>query len=66
MPDYPAMYRKLFNAATDATILVEEAAEILKQTHRETEEMYISAPDPDIRVLDTNRQAGDAGNANNE
>jgi len=66
MPDYPAMYRKLFNAATDAANLVEEALEIIKQAQRETEEMYISAPDPDIRLLDTNKQMDDADSAGQE
>jgi len=38
------MYQKLFNAQSNAIAL-------LQQAQQETEEMYISAPDPDIRVL---------------
>ena len=45
MPDYQAMYRRLFQSQT-------QAIEILQQAQLDTEEMYISAPEPDIRVLD--------------
>jgi hypothetical protein len=44
MPDYATMYRKLFNSQTDAI-------EILQRAQRETEEMYISAPDPELKVF---------------
>jgi len=39
MPDYEAMYKKLFNAQTDAI-------RILQKAQQETEEIYISAPTP--------------------
>ena len=45
MPDYAKMYRHLFNAQTDAVALLQKA-------QLETEEMYVSAPDPDIRILE--------------
>ena len=35
MPDYEAMYKQLFNTAT-------KAIELLQEAQRETEEMYIS------------------------
>ena len=44
MPDYAAMYKTLFNSQTDAIALLQAA-------QRKTEEMYLTAPDPDIRVL---------------
>ena len=44
MADYARMYRTLFNSQT-------EAIEILQRAQQEAEEIYISAPDPDIRVL---------------
>lgn len=44
MVDYAAMYQHIFNAITSAV-------EILQQAQLDTEEMYISAPDLDIRVL---------------
>jgi hypothetical protein len=44
MPDYKAMYHHLFNTITDVIV-------ILKKTQQETEEMYIEAPEPDLRVL---------------
>lgn len=47
MADYPAMYRRLFNAQTDAI-------RILQQAQQETEDMYISSPEADIRVLGHN------------
>ena len=49
MPDYAAMVKKLFNSQTDAITL-------LQQAPRETEEMYIAAPDPDIRVLEPKKE----------
>lgn len=44
MPDYAAMYKKLFNSATDAIAL-------LQQAQKDAEEMYMSSPDPDIRIF---------------
>ena len=44
MADYARMYRTLFNSQT-------EAIAILQKAQREAEEIYISAPEPDIRVL---------------
>jgi len=44
MPDYGAMYRHLFNTQTDVI-------KILQKAHQETEEMYMSAPDPDVRLI---------------
>ena len=53
MPDYAKLYRHLFNAATDAV-------ELLKNAQKETEEMYLSAPDPEVRLLPTDdNQPGD-------
>ncbi|MCL2579553.1 MAG: hypothetical protein FWE32_05925 [Oscillospiraceae bacterium] len=47
MPDYAKLYRHLFNALTDAIALLQKA-------HQQAEEMYITAPDPDIRQLNPN------------
>ena len=44
MPDYGAMYRHLFNTQTDVI-------KILQKAHQETEEMYMSAPSPEIRLI---------------
>ena len=52
MPDYAAMYRKLFNSQTDAIA-------ILQAGQRETEEMYLSAPEPNIRVLEPKEKEAD-------
>lgn len=52
MPDYAAMYKKLFNSQTDAIA-------ILQQAQRDTEEMYISSPEPDIRILESKKPEGD-------
>jgi hypothetical protein len=49
MPDYAKMYRRLFNAQTDAV-------RILQQAQTETEEMFVSAPAPDVRLLDGGKQ----------
>lgn len=48
MADYAAMYRRLFQSQTQAT-------EILMKAQQDVEEMYISSPDPEIRVLDTQK-----------
>jgi hypothetical protein len=45
MADYSQMYKTLFHSQT-------EAIEILQKAQREAEDIYISAPDPDIRVVD--------------
>lgn len=45
MPDYQAMYAILFRKITT---VIEE----LQNAQRQTEEMYLSAEPPDIRVLD--------------
>ncbi|MDL2232136.1 hypothetical protein LJC63_00965 [Ruminococcaceae bacterium OttesenSCG-928-L11] len=45
MPDYAAMYRTLFNAQT-------YAIRVLQQAQQKTEEMYLSAPEPDVRTLE--------------
>jgi len=45
MPDFAAMYRHLFNTQTDVI-------EILQKAQQEAEEMYMSAPDADIRLID--------------
>lgn len=46
MPNYAKMYRHLFNSQTDAV-------KILQKAQQKTEEMYISAPETDIRLLDS-------------
>ncbi len=52
MADYPKMYRRLFNAQT-------QAIELLQKAQQDTEEMFVEAPDPDIRLLDLNKQSED-------
>lgn len=45
MPDYEAMYLKLFNAMSDAI-------SILQQAQQEVEEIYVSAEEPDMITFD--------------
>ncbi len=52
MSDYAAMYKRLFNAQTDAIA-------ILQKAQQDTEEMFISWPEPDIRVLESKSPEGD-------
>lgn len=52
MPDYAAMYKRLFRSQT-------EAIAILQKAQQDTEEMYISLPEPDIRVLEPKRPEDD-------
>jgi len=49
MPDYGAMYRKLFNAQTDAI-------RILQQAQQETEEMYMNSPEALALVLNKEKE----------
>lgn len=44
MSDYKEMYLKLFRAS-------EQAINTLIQAQRECEELYISQPEPDLKVL---------------
>ncbi len=43
MADFAKMYRTLFNSQTDAI-------SILQQAQKQSEEMYLSASDPEIRL----------------
>ena len=45
MPDYKEMYLKMVRAT-------EQAICILVQAQQECEELYISAPEPELEVLD--------------
>ncbi len=47
MPDYAAMYKRLFKSQT-------QAIEILQKGQQDTEEMYISARDPVLQLLNEN------------
>lgn len=44
MPDYKEMYLKMFRAS-------EAAINILIEAQRECEEMFLSAPEPELTVL---------------
>jgi len=52
MPDYAAMYKKLFNSQKKAILILQEA-------QKATEEMYISMSDPELRVLHKNDTGGE-------
>ena len=44
MPDYKEMYLKLFRAS-------EEAVNLLIAAQRECEELYMNAPEPELKVI---------------
>lgn len=44
MPDYKEMYLKLFRAS-------EEAVNLLIAAQQECEELYINAPEPELKVI---------------
>jgi hypothetical protein len=46
------MYNRLFNSATNAIA-------ILQQAQQDTEEMYMASPEPDIRVLEPKKPEDD-------
>ena len=54
MADFAAMYRRLFNSQT-------AAIEVLQKAQQDTEEMYMSAPDPDIRLFGSEKPDGEDG-----
>lgn len=55
MPDYKEMYLKLFRAS-------EEAVNVLIAAQQECEELYISAPEPGLKVITLPEQGdGDEG-----
>ena len=49
MPDYKEMYLKLFRAS-------EEAVNVIIAAQRECEEMYVSAPEPELKVITLSEQ----------
>lgn len=51
MPDYKEMYLKLFRAT-------ENAINILIEAQQECEELYISAPEPELKVIEPFRKDG--------
>ena len=51
MPDYHAMYLKLFGAQADAIETLTATTDRLVRAHQEVEEMVMSAPEPDIKLL---------------
>ena len=46
MADYATMYRKLFNAQTDAI-------QILQTAQQQTEEIYADSPEPDLKMFES-------------
>ena len=51
MPDYKEMYLTMVRYSERAQRLSTEAAELLIEAQRLCEEMYISAPEPEIILL---------------
>ena len=51
MPDYQKMYLTMVRYSERAQRLSAEAAELLIEAQRLCEEMYISAPEPEIILL---------------
>lgn len=51
MPDYKEMYLKLFRAS-------EVAVNVLIAAQRECEELYVSAPEPELKVIKLPEQSG--------
>lgn len=59
MVDYAAMYKKLFNSQTNAI-------EILQKAQKETEDMYMSASEPELWVLPKDTAGEDPGKNDEE
>lgn len=56
MPDYATMYRRLFQSQT-------KAIDLLQRAQQETEEMYISAPEPELFILREQEDSADANDS---
>jgi hypothetical protein len=56
--DYPTMYRKLFNAQTDAIEALQKIAEKLIKVQRQTEEPYICASETGLTNLKKGENQG--------
>ncbi len=52
MADFSKMYSTLFNAQTDAIEGLEAITANLKKAQQDTEQMYIDAKDPVVRLAD--------------
>jgi hypothetical protein len=50
--DYRKLYHKMFNAATDAEILMSQAVRVLRDAQVECEVMYVETRDPAIELVD--------------
>ncbi len=59
MANYPAMYRKLFNAQTDAIEDLQAVTKRLIRRHQEVEELYINASEPELVDLSSRRPVDD-------
>ena len=49
MANYALMYYKLFDAQT-------KVIELLQQAQRDTEEIYVSSPEPGLHILTTQKE----------
>ncbi len=56
MPDYKEMYLKMVRATEKAIRAEEETLRTLIEAQRECEEMYLSAPEPELKVVELPRQ----------
>ncbi len=52
MPDYKEMYLKMVRATEKAIRAEEETLRTLIEAQRECEEMYLSAPESDLKVME--------------
>ena len=57
MPDYAAMYKRLYQSQT-------RAIKILQEAQQDAEEMYISAPDTNIQVFEIKKPADETDGKN--
>ncbi len=58
MADFPKMYNTLFNAQTDAIALQEQSIAPLKQAQQNTEDIYMEAPEPELRLFESKKPDG--------
>jgi hypothetical protein len=59
MPDYHALYMKLFNAQTDAIGTLQATVENLIRAHREAEDVVMESSDTPVRPLPPHNKGED-------
>jgi hypothetical protein len=56
LADYKKLYHKMFNAATDAEILISQAGRMIRAAQEECEELFVESDDTPIDLADRKQE----------